>query len=310
VSYGHSLLSLRMRLAAKALALCLLYAAVPRSSSQSCIDSAGHCLLSMEELGVRCENCIGTRCDAGTEGFNRPGCPVHELITLCDQSDAELESIPICDSGPMELGGICESDGISGCHDGSPHETRPCGRLEIYVRIPCETSSLHESSPSPPSGCAATCPYDLSAPSFGFLHVELISMPNSTSILDDVASCLTCEDAASELAGLRSLTLTGGSTSGDQGAAALAQAFGDGAAPDLETLILRGDHGIGDAGCIDLVRQLAQAPGASQMTHLHLSDNAAIGKDCVDAFGELLFGGAFPALQEFSLIRKDESTFA
>lgn len=137
-------------------------------------------------------------------------------------------------------------------------------------------------------------------------------MSNSTmyaSILSDVAACLTCVDAASEPAVLQSLTLTAGSASGDLGAAALAEALGAGAAPDLEKLVLKGNHGIGDAGCIDLVRQLARAPGASQMKQLHLSDNTAIGQGCIDAFGELLFAGAFPALQAFSLI-KDDSTFA
>ena len=284
--------------AAKA-AVYLLYAAIPQSSSQSCIDSSGHCLLSMEQLGARCENCVGARCDEGMHGFNRPGCPVHDLITLCNQSDAELASVPVCDSGPMELYDICESDGIFGCHDGSPHESRPCGRLEIYVRMPCETSSPPETSP--PLDCATTCPYHLST-------THVIVMPDSTvssSVLHDVASCLTCDETK-----LQSLTLKGGSASGDLGAAALAEALGDGAAPDLETLILEGDHGIGDAGCIDLVRQLARAPGASQMKQIHLSDNEAIGKGCVDAFGELLFAGAFPALQAFALVSSDDSAFA
>ena len=320
---------------ARAMWVALLLAVTKAASAYSCIDSMGQCLQSMESIGARCVNCQDSACGWGTAGFHNPGCPVHSLVQHCDSNDPSLSQVPICNTGTMSVGSLCESDGIGDCHNGGPLTSRPCGRLEIFVRVPCEEASSPKEpppspppgpppspppppppSPLPPGGCTSVCSaYNLTASH----AVVTYASKNATTALVALAQCLACPQGAG--ANLLSLTLQGvgdeaeidekenvDPAAGDEGATVLANALGSGGAPQLQVLRLVQDHSIGSEGCVALVQQLALA--SFQVTEFHVAGSASTDVRCHDALGGLLFAGAFPAMQSFSLPSSGDSSFS
>lgn len=271
-------------------------------------------------------NCQQSACGWNTAGFTNPGCPVHELVEHCNTNDASLSQVPVCGASPISTGALCESDGIGSCHNGGPVTSRPCGRLEIFVRVPCETikgppsSPPHEpppglpptlspTSPPPSVSCKTACdPYDLSTTEV----VVSYATKNATSALGDLARCLTCPQEPGK--NLRALILEGigddfGSlASGNKGAIALATALRS-ATPQLQVLRLVANHSIGSDGCVALVQQLALAPAPLVQFHV-AGGTIAADTRCHDALGKLLFEGALPAMQSFSLPSNELSSFS
>ena len=56
--------------------------------------------------------------------------------------------------------------------------------------------------------------------------------------------------------------------------------------------------------------QLSKHPSSPGFVRMHMSGTNDIGTRCLDEVGRLLFTGAFPAMQEFSLGESDTSGFA